>query len=164
MEFRESIQWSLGRMHAALLRSLESLTPEQVAWRPCGSCNSIGSMVIHMGRVVDTWAHRVQGGSDIWETDGWADRLGLPAKDRGWSYDQQSKEEKRPLEDLLGYYEAASQLWGRAVSDLPQERFGDPLESPINLTFDQTLSHVVTELSQHVGQIDYLRGMQQSEA
>jgi hypothetical protein len=34
----------------------------------------------------------------------------------------------------------------------------------ITLDVDQTLAHVVTELSQHVGQIDYLRGMQQSDA
>ncbi len=164
MEFRESIRWSLARVHAALLRSLDSLTPEQVSWRPCSSCNSIGSMVIHLGRVQDTWAHRILGGSDIWGTEGWADRFGLPEQDRGWSYDQQSQEEKSPLEDLLGYYEAAFQLWDQTISNLPEERFGEPVESPLNLTVDQTLAHVVIELSQHLGQIDYLRGMQQSNA
>jgi uncharacterized damage-inducible protein DinB len=164
MKFSESIHWSNARVHAALLHSLESVTPEQVAWRACDNCNSIGSTVIHMGRVQDTWGTRIGGGADLWESEGWADRFGLPVKDRGWSYDQQSMEEKRLLKELLEYYEATSRRWAQILTDLPRERFVEPVESPLNLSVEHTFAHVVTELSQHLGQIDYLRGMQQSNA
>jgi hypothetical protein len=160
VEFKESVLWSLDRTKSTLNRSLEGLTNEQAAFRPCDNCNSIGSMVIHLGRVQDTWTTRIVGGADIWETDGWAEKLGLPAADRGWSYDKQSMEEKRPLSDLAAYYEAALGRHSSAIRDLPTSRLGDKAESPLNLSIEQTLLFIIVELGQHIGQIDYLKGMQ----
>ena len=163
MDFREATLWSLERTSASLHRSLEGLTPEQAAWRPCPSCNSIGSMVVHLGRVEDTWTHRIIGGADIWETEGWAERFGIPANDRGWTYDKQSMQEKRPLADLLAYYEATHRLAVKTVQEIPTERLSEEPENPLNFTVGQIFSHMVIEENQHVGQIDYLKGLQNSQ-
>ena len=162
MNFTEGILWGLGRTDAALRRAFDGLTADQVARRPCESCNSIGSIVIHLGRVMDTWTHRLVGGDDIWETEGWAEKLGLPANDRGWTYDKQSSENQKPLSELLGYYQGAFHLWALTVETFPEGRLTDPVESPLDLNVEQILAHVITELNQHVGQIDYMRGMYRS--
>ncbi len=163
MDFRESTLWSLDRTRASLLRSLDGLTPAQVAHRACGNCNSIGSMVVHLGRVQDTWTTRIIGGKDIWETEGWDVKLGIPAADRGWTFDKQSMQEKKPLADLLAYYEAAYRRMAKTVKDLPVARFSEAVQSPMNLSVEQTFAHIIVEKSMHIGQIDYLKGMQKSQ-
>lgn len=163
MDVRESIVWSLDRTRSSLLRSLDGLTPAQVAWRACGNCNSIGSMVVHLGRVQDTWITRIIGGKDLWETESWDARLGMPAADRGWTFDKQSLRDKQPLADLLGYYEAAYRRLVKTVKDLPAPRFAETVQGPMNLNIEQTLLHIVVEKSMHIGQIDYLKGLQKSQ-
>ena len=162
MDIREVTLWGLERTRGGLLRSVDSLTPEQVAWRPCQTCNSIGSMVIHLGRVQDTWTHRIMGGQELWEIEGWAQRFGLPVEDRGWSYDKQSLQEKQPLAELLAYYEATHRLLTKTIQELPEDRFTETPEHPLNFTIEQVFGHLVIEENQHVGQIDYLKGQQQS--
>lgn len=163
MDFREANLWSLERTRASLMRALEGLTPQQVAWRACATCNSTGAMVIHLGRVEDTWVHRLIGGKDIWETEGWCQKLGLPANDRGWTYDKQSAQEKRPLAELVAYYEATHRLLARTVQEFPANRFDEAFANPANFTVSQMFSHLIIEENQHVGQIDYLKGLQRSQ-
>ena len=164
MDFKEGALWGLDRAKGFLHRSLDGLTQQQAAWRACGNCNSIASMVIHLGRVEDTWTHRILGGKDIWETDGWAQKFGLPIEDRGWTFDKQSAQEQQPLSELVNYYEATHRLLVEFIEKLPVERLAESPQNPMNLTVEQIFSHIVIEESQHVGQIDYLKGMQNSQA
>ncbi len=162
MDVQSSVLWSLTRTRDSLLKALEGLTPTRVAWRACGNCNSIGSMVIHLGRVEDGWTHRVTGGKDIWETEGWCNKLELPTNDRGWTFDKQTLQQQRPLNDLVAYYEATHRLLVETVQKTSASRLDETPENPMKLMVGQVFAHLIIEENQHVGQIAYLKGMQEN--
>lgn len=164
MNYCEGVLFGLDRTERALQKALEGLSQQEVAWRPCAECNSIGAMVIHLGRVEDTWVHRIVGGKDIWEIDGWASKFGLPANDRGWTFDTQSSGEQRLLKELLEYYGATHQLLVKTIETIPESRFAEIPDNPLNFTVEQIFAHIVVEENQHVGQIDYLKGLQENSS
>ena len=63
---------------------------------------------------------------------------------------------------LLAYYEATHRLLTKTIQELPADRFTETPQSPLNFTIEQIFGHLVIEENQHVGQIDYLKGQQQS--
>ena len=137
-----------------------SLSEEEAGYRPCATCNSIASTIIHCGRAVDTWTSAALGEDDIWVTQGWAKKFGLPDDDRGWTYDTQPAAERTPVAELPAYFLAANRRFLDLVANVPEERLTDLVQGRrFSLPLEKLFSHIVTELNQHAGQIDYLRGM-----
>ncbi len=162
MDLRGMYLWSLERTGASLFKAVDGLSASQLAWRPCSTCNSIGSMVIHLGRVEDTWVHWTVGGAELWEEAGWHRKLGLPKEDRGWAYDTLPPEKKPALADMLAYFRATRSLLIKVIQELPEARWTDTPENRLKFNVQQIVAHVIIEENQHVGQIEYLRGMQKS--
>lgn len=160
MDFREGISWCLVRIAKVLDNAKNDLTEEEASYRPCRACNSIGATLIHCGRAEDGWASRITGQEEIWLANGWADKFRLPKEDRGWSYDDQSPEERRPVAELVGYFTETNTVFLQILKTLPEERMSQMVEGrSLSLSVDKVFTHVVTELNQHLGQIDYVRGM-----
>ena len=60
----------------------------------------------------------------------------------------------------MGYFEATHKRFLDLVKTVPEGRMADIIEGRfLSLSVDKIFTQVVTELNQHLGQIDYVRGM-----
>ena len=62
MELKTFLEQTLDECKRRLYRTLQGLTPAELAWRPGAEANSICFMVWHVARVEDRWLHRFAGG------------------------------------------------------------------------------------------------------
>lgn len=162
MNAKEMVLASLQQSRGYLDRSLDGLTQEDIAWSPNEDCNSIAFILWHTTRVEDFFITRViQRKPELYEADGWRDRLGTPP-DSGYGYSPaQLQAWPIPgLEDLRGYMGAVRNSTLGFLEELPLENILElarPDRSPD--TIGGILSRVITEIALHMGQIDYIRGL-----
>jgi hypothetical protein len=89
---------------------VDGLTPEQLAYRVDPEANSIAWLVWHLTRIQDDHVAEVAQAEQVWTSQGWAQRFGLPHDplDTGYGYrpDQVAavRVESRAL--LVGYHDA----------------------------------------------------------
>jgi hypothetical protein len=65
---------AVGRIH----RVVDGLTPEQLAFRLDPESNSIAWLVWHLTRIQDDHVAGVAGAEQVWTSQGWVERFGLP--------------------------------------------------------------------------------------
>ena len=167
MGLKVFIQNSFDRNYASLMRAVEGLTLEELAWRPEPQSNCIGFLVWHYGRALDMWIQtQARGASQLWEEE-WARKFNHPPdpQDVGFGYtvEQLATFALPDPSILLGYAEAARanamaylDEWDDAALDqvtIPH-RSGEPI------TLATLFEMLLWEVNQHGGQIAYLRGMQ----
>ncbi len=167
MSLKAFLQKSFDRQYAFMMRAIDGLTPDELAWRPEPESNSIGFLVWHYGRAMDLWIqNQAQDVPQLWETE-WARRFGREPDpmDLGFGYtaDQLAAFKLPETSILLGYAEATHASASRYLDGLDDEtiarttvkhRNGNPL--PLAELFELLLC----EVNQHGGQMAYLRGMQ----
>jgi DinB superfamily len=175
MELKTFLEQTLDECKRRLYRTLQGLTPAELAWRPGPEANSISFMVWHVARVEDRWLHRfAQDITEVWQRDGWYQRCGLPEHDTGVGYTaaQVASFPHPDLKDLQGYFDVVRQetltyLRGMDASALdvhpqripfPEVSGGRPL--PDDFTIGRMFRQLIGEENQHLGQIAYLRGLQ----
>ncbi|MDQ6642513.1 MAG: DinB family protein [Actinomycetota bacterium] len=155
-----------GRIGESVPGVLDGLTTEQAAYRPEQSANSIGWLVWHLTRVIDS--HLAQAGGDEQVHTSYAERLGLdlPADDTGYGHES-ADVARVGFEDLdvLADYHAAVQKKARSylsgVTDL--DRVLDTNWDP-PVTLGARLVSVVDDAARHIGQAEYVRGLVQLRA
>ena len=164
MEATEVILRSLEQSQGYLTRALDGLTQEEAVWSPGAECNSIAFILWHVIRVEDFFITRVlQRQVELYEAEGWRQKLGTPAKVTGYEY---------TAEQLQAWPEPSLEaLWGDAISvrkktraflkELAPEKLSELArpERPPD-TIGAILVRIGTEIALHVGQIAYLRGIQ----
>ncbi len=163
MEAKELILRSLEQSQGYVDRTLDGLTQEESAWSPGIECNSIAFILWHMVRVEDTFVNRaVQGGEELYETEGWQEKLGTPVKASRYTVEELQAWEAPKLEDLRNYANAVREktlafLQSATPENLSEEvvRPNRPTDSVIGI-----LGRISTEIALHAGQIAYLRGVQ----
>ncbi len=168
MALKEFIERCLDQQHAALVKAVDGLSPQELSWRPDPQCMSIGFVVWHLARAQDLIVQTVaKGAPQLWEGE-WADRFnrspGNP-QDLGFGFMAEQLEafQVPPVSVLRGYLEAtrANALEHlRGLDDATLE--GVKVASPLGgqLTLASLYQQMVWELNQHGGQVAYLRGMQ----
>ena len=163
MDIKPVLLKSLDESQEYLTKALKELTEEDIAWTPKVGSNSIIFIFWHLIRVEDIWINRILLNSEeIYESEGWQELLGTPIKESGFQYDvEKLRSWPIPNMDILQRYAAAirqktvafiSSLDGTTLSRVA--RPGHKYD-----TVEAILSHLITEIALHVGQIDYLRGM-----
>ena len=169
MELKEFVQGCFDQQYKSMMRVIKDLTPAEMAWTPNDECSSIAFLVWHYGRTLDRWLHtRLKGDSQVWETDGWAEKLGrAPAKgdDTGYGFTKNDLKVYRAPDtaDLLDYVAAVREDGIQFFESLSQTDFDDlvvtnPRGGTINLAV--MCQQLLWEFNQHGGQIGYLRGQQ----
>ncbi|MFQ5826137.1 MAG: DinB family protein [Dehalococcoidia bacterium] len=164
MEARELILRSLEQSQGYLTGALDGLTQEESAWSPGVECNSIAFILWHIARVEDFFVNRViQRGGEVYEAEGWREKLGTPARETGFQYtaEQLQAWPVPRLEILRGYADSVREKTLAFLEDLTPEKLDEvprPDRSPDSI--GATLGHISTEIALHVGQIAYLRGVQ----
>lgn len=143
-------------------RLSEGITDEQFYYQPTPDSNSIAWLVWHLSR----WRDRISGSvaeeTEVWISEGWAQRYGMAEERTGLGdTPEQVASFRVPRDQVLGYADAAHRAIVRRVLALTPEQFEQPAEyTPGNLRPAwQVLAGVIGDSTEHVGQINYLRGM-----
>ncbi|UCD22531.1 MAG: DinB family protein [Chloroflexota bacterium] len=163
MEAKEIIKASLDEGWRYLTRSLEGLTDEEITWTPAPHSNSIAFILWHVTKAEDFWVNRVvRQGSEIDTAEGWREKLGTPDDGgTGFSEEQLQAWPTPKLEDLQAYAQAVREKTLAFVDSVTPARLLEiPEPDRPRETVGGILAHLITEIALHVGQIDYLRGVQ----
>ena len=168
MRLSDFVNGCLDQHHNAMLRSVDGLSDDEMAWMPSPECSSMGFLVWHYGRTLDRWVHsRLQGVPQLWER-GWADRMGQQISDAdetGYSYgpEQLAAFQVPNTIELLGYSKAVlasakDYLESRSDQDFDDIAVINPRGG--TMTLANMCQQLLWEFNQHGGQIAYLRGLQ----
>jgi Protein of unknown function (DUF664) len=148
---------------------VDGLSPDQLAHRPSERTNSIAWLLWHLTRIQDDHIAEVAGVEQVWTSQGWHERLGLPfdAADTGYGHtpDQVAKVRGESVDLLTGYLDAVHRqtvdyvgpLSGRELGRIVDERWDPPVSLGVRLV------SVINDDQQHVGQAAYLRGLIESQ-
>jgi uncharacterized damage-inducible protein DinB len=158
---------AFGRVRQVVHRAVDGLTPEQLAFRVDPEANSIAWLVWHLTRIQDDHVAGVAGTDQVWTSQGWAERFGLPFDPRDTGYGHRADEvaavQVASGELLTGYYDAAHDQTVRYVEQLDDadlarvvDRSWDP---PV--TLGVRLVSVISDNLQHAGQAAFVRGVLQ---
>lgn len=164
MQLAEAIVKSLEQSQGYLIKALDGLTQEEAAWSPAAESNSIAFILWHMTRVEDFFVVRViQRQTELYEAEGWREKLGTPAKDTGFDYTlEQLRGWPVPkLEIIRGYSDSVRKKTLAFLNSVSPERLSElarPDRSPD--TIGAILCRITTEIALHTGQIAYIRGIQ----
>ncbi len=163
--FLQAIDSGLNEAFDKLKRALDGVSEDELHWRPALESNTIDWMVWHMARVEDNWVNvRMRESESIWDRDGWAERTGVDEPSNGFG---QTAEEIRAIPPfdvplVMEYYEAVRagtrEYFANEMqeADLAKEVM-HPRYDPVNYAW--ILGHLLCEEAEHLGQIEYLRGM-----
>jgi hypothetical protein len=158
---------AFGRIRQVVHRVVDGLTPEQLADRVDPEANSIAWLVWHLTRIQDD--HLADAGQfqQVWTSQGWVERFGLPfhPRDTGYGHraDQVAAVRVESGELLVGYHDAVYQQTTRYVarlSDADLDRIVDrSWDPPVSLGV--RLVSVIADDLQHAGQAAFVRGILQ---
>jgi hypothetical protein len=164
MDISELLSDSLGRVRDDVRQVVDGLDESQLAWRPDEGSNSIAWLVWHLTRIEDDHVADVAGIDQVWTSQGWYDRFGLPFPPRahGWGHTPADVAQVKVPGDLLADYHAA-------VADMTLDYVGSLKPADLDRVVDDRwdppvslgvrLVSVVNEVNQHLGQAAYLRGL-----
>ena len=157
---------AFGRIDEEVGDTVEGLSEEQLAFRPGAGANSIAWLVWHLVRVQDNHVAEAAGEPEIWLEDGWADRFGLsldPA-DTGYGHSVDDVAKVRASAELLtGYADAVGERTRRYLSSLDEEALDRVVDERWDppVTLGVRLISVIGDDMAHLGQAQYVRGLQQ---
>lgn len=161
--FREAIQSGLEEYLQGLQHALDGLTPAEVRWQPTLHTNHIAWLVWHMARAEDAWISRLQQSPQVWNAEGWADRFHMDPASVGVGY---TMEEVRampdlPLTDLMAYFDAVRVVTRHYLTHVTDADLAQEYQHPRlgTITGAWAVGHILVEVSQHVGQVELIRGM-----
>ena len=143
----------VDRLDASYLwieRLRDGITDEQFYYQPTADSNSIAWLVWHLSRWRDRTSAIVSGETQVWTSEGWSQRFGIPEERTGLGDTPEQVAGFRTDRDLvLSYADAAHRTIVDRVKGLP----GEPRSGW------RVLAGVIGDSTEHVGQINYLRGM-----
>jgi uncharacterized damage-inducible protein DinB len=163
MKAVELIAKSLDESREYVAEAIVSLSQAELAWRPKPHSNSIAFLLWHLARVEDLWINRILlGGKELYETGGWYKKFSTSAQDSGFGYDV-AKLNAWPVPALSLLKEYAAAVREKTLvylKSLTALKLDEPRDFGWRKgTTGSALSHLVTEVSEHSGQIGYLRGI-----
>ena len=161
--FRQSILSGLNEYYVILKRSLDSLSEEEILWKPNPHSNNIIFLIWHMALVEDNLINKVLLGKErIWITENYYKDFPELRNETGFAFNQE-KLDKFPIVDidwLMNYHNILREGTIKFITNIEDE----------DLSLDYTfgirqvkgyfvIGRLMTELSQHLGQVSYIRGM-----
>ena len=164
MTLNEFIVDALDKENGFLLDALDGLGPDELAWQPAADANSIGWILWHMVRVEDMWIQFfAQFQTELWETEGWHEKIGLPTRDNGFGHtaEQVNNFPGVDLGEFLRYRASVRQATLAYLDTLtPEDMERVPRERRPEMSLGAMFRQIIGEMYQHVGHIAYLRGLQ----
>jgi hypothetical protein len=156
---------AFGRVQEEVHNLLEGLTAEQLAFRVDADANSIAWLVWHLTRVQDDHIAEVAGTEQVWTSDGWVARFGLPLEPEATGYGHRSDDVAAVRVDsadlLAEYYDAVHDRtvkFVEQVTDPDLDRVVDRRWDP-PVTLGVRLVSVIGDDLEHAGQAALIRGL-----
>lgn len=142
--------------------TIDDLTDEQLYYQPSADANSIAWLVWHLSRWRDHVSALASGEPQVWVSEGWAQRYGLPNESTGvGDTPEQVAAFRVTREELYGYLDAASQATVTRLAKLTSQQFAQPIEDwpgEIHPAWE-AVRRMCSDSMQHMGQINYIRGL-----
>ena len=163
--FLIAIDSGVNECFGKLNQALDGLTDDEMRWKPTLESNSIDWMVWHMARVEDNLVNYVlQNRASIWERDGWGERLGIATTSAGagMTVHEIRAMGRINVPAVMEYYRSVRQETSDYFENIMQE---DDLSRVIEhtsfrgVTGAWVLGRLLCEEAEHLGQIEYLRGI-----
>ncbi len=160
----ELLKDAFGRIAESIPSLLDGLTEEQLTHRIGPDANTIAWLVWHLTRVQDDHVADVAGTEQVWTSQGFAARFGLPFDDAatGWSQTTDEVGEVQVSAELLSAYfqatHAATLAFLDTVTEADLDRVVDTRWDP-PVTLGVRLVSVVNDDTQHLGQAAFIRGL-----
>lgn len=156
---------SFERVQKLLASVVDGLTPEELLWQPEQEANPIGWLLWHLSRVQDDHISELVGSEQVWSTGGWEERFALPypTSDVGFGQDAATVGQFTVTNPtwLTGYYDEVHERTKQTLQQLRDEDFDrvidDSYDPPV--TIASRLVSVVNDVTQHMGQAAYIRGL-----
>jgi hypothetical protein len=180
METKELIKSGFDNAKRTIDRTLDGMTAAELTWHPRPDANSIGLILFHVIRSEDSSVHRVQGKPQVWESAKWYQKLNKAIDDGGAHYtaEQVDKFVVPDIKDLMAYADAVRKNTLEYLNGLKPEDFDrkvevpprppqigpdgkprPPMRPPFEPIVGSMLLFTVIHISQHAGEISYLRGL-----
>ncbi len=164
MELKEYLRMELDGLERGFKRATDTLTQEEIMWRPGCGCNSIGLIIYHTARSEDFFINgALQNKPQLWETGKWFKKLNMAESEAGSHYteEQVNTFPVPKMADLLAYYAAVREQTLAYLKSLTAAAF----DKKVNLQFGEfnvagVFSIIIGHTSQHIGEISYIRGLQ----
>ena len=166
MDTRDLLSNAVQRVGQGVHRLLDGADEHLLTFRPDPDANTIAWLVWHLTRGQDAQIADAYGLEQVWTSEGWADRFGLPFSRGATGYGQSSDEVAavRVPPELLGrYYDATQRVTLAqiaATSDADLDRVVDTRWNP-PVTLGVRLISIIDDDVKHLGQAEYVRGMAQ---
>ena len=165
MEGFEIITNALERVNASLHRSLEGAPADMLCRMPASHANSMAWIAWHLTRVQDDHISDLAGLPQLWTSDGWHARFGMEPDDeetgQGHTFEEVAKFKVESVEVLLSHQDAVferSQEYLATLKPADMDReLDEPQYDPLP-TVGVRLVSIVSDNTQHAGQVAYLRG------
>ncbi|WP_370414304.1 DinB family protein [Streptomyces fradiae] len=164
MKSAELLTDAFGRVQEAVHQAVEGLSDDQLTARVDPDANSIAWLVWHLTRIQDDHVADAFGTEQIWTSDGFSGRFGLPFPEDATGFGHSSAQVaavRAPAELLLDYYDAVHARTLEHLASLTNadlDRVVDTRWTP-HVTLGVRLVSVIAEDNQHAGQAAYARGV-----
>lgn len=145
-----ALRTRITRVFPAQVRAaVESLTDEQIWWRPNEGSNSIGNLVLHLSGSLDHYLNRNLGNLDF-------------TRDRAAEF---AERRAIPKAELLARFDEMVANAERTFDALTAERLGEPSPEPSMYTvaFEDVLNAAM-HFSNHAGQIVWIAKLLREDA
>ena len=156
----------LDNMQQATTTALESLTHDELAWRPAPEANPIGFILWHQIRAEDEFIlGMIQQKPSVWVSRNWYQKLNMAENPTDSGYDYTTEQVDAfpipELSDLLGYAAAVRSQTVDYLQGISPDKFDEVIQTPFGeMAVNQIFSLLLCEITQHTGQIAYVRGLQ----
>jgi uncharacterized damage-inducible protein DinB len=156
---------AFGRIREEVHGAVRGLTPEQLSARLDPDANSIAWLVWHLTRIQDDHVAGVAQTEQIWTSDDWTDRFGLPFEPWATGYGHSSADVAAVTVDagdlLVDYHDAVYEQTLRFlehITDADLDRVVDESWDP-PVTLGVRLVSVINDNAEHAGQAAFVRGV-----
>ena len=167
MKTSDFILDTLDRMQNAVMAAVDGLSSQELTWRPKEEANSIGFTLWHQIRCEDAFVQgMIQRKPQVWVSERWYEKLNLPENPMDVGYDYTAEQVATfpvpALKDLLEYAEATRAQTVGYLKTMNADSLDKVIKTPFfgELTIGQVLAILLCEITQHIGQIAYIRGLQ----
>ncbi|MEO6124951.1 MAG: DUF664 domain-containing protein [Ilumatobacteraceae bacterium] len=144
--------------------TLEGIDRVDLVARISPNSNSIAWLIWHLSRVQDDHIATLAARDQVWVTDGWDQRFGLPFPPAAIGYGHSTDEVaavRSTVSQLIGYFESVHQATASYVATITDEA----LEHVIDHSYDPPVAvevrivSVISDCLQHAGQAAFNRGL-----
>jgi uncharacterized damage-inducible protein DinB len=156
---------AFGRIREEVHGAVRGLTPEQLSARLDPDANSIAWLAWHLTRIQDDHVAGVAQTEQVWTSDDWTDRFGLPFEPWATGYAHSSADVAAVTVDagdlLVDYHDAVYEQTIRFlehITDADLDRVVDESWDP-PVTLGVRLVSVINDNAEHAGQAAFVRGV-----